>query len=312
MPCRTKKELIQHLKEVHYDERAHLAWFLEVLAEVDEREAYLAEGCGSLYRFCVEKLGLSEHQAYLRMTAARVGRDHPEIFMKIAEGSLTMSSILKLSGALLVTPDPKNLIERAEGLTKREVMELVAEIHPAPDKPAKVEPHPISPGRYHLSVTISGEAEEMIKRARDLGAPRDLAELVETALSDYYQKLVKKKCRTTSARGRKTSTKVKTPVWERSDGQCEHVNEDGVRCTERRYVEFDHFPAVARGGVADSPDKLRLFCWGHNQEAARKLYGDAFMDRKIRERREQLGPGPTEKTDPKPSTNEKRRQRKKE
>ena len=149
----------------------------------------------------------------------------------------------------------------------------------------------------------------MIKRARELGAPRDLAELVETALSDYYQKLVKKKCRTTSARGRKTSTKVKTPVWERSDGQCEHVSEDGVRCTERRFVEFDHFPAVAKGGVADSPDKLRLFCWGHNQQAARKLYGDAFMNRKIAERRGELGPGPTKEIRPKRPTNQKRKRR---
>ena len=63
-------------------------------------------------------------------------------------------------------------------------------------------------------------------------------------------------------------------------------------------VGRDHpeiFMKIAEGGVADSPDKLRLFCWGHNQEAARKLYGDAFMDRKIEERRGELGPGPTKK-----------------
>jgi len=52
--------------------------------------------------------------------------------------------------------------------------------------------------------------------------------------------------------------------------QCAYVDPDnGRRCCETRFLEFQHVEAFSRGGV-HSVENLKLFCRGHNQFAARR------------------------------------------
>jgi 5-methylcytosine-specific restriction endonuclease McrA len=44
-------------------------------------------------------------------------------------------------------------------------------------------------------------------------------------------------------------------------------------------LEFDHREPVARGGEATA-ENLRLVCRSHNQHAAERTFGAAFMERK--------------------------------
>jgi Holliday junction resolvasome RuvABC DNA-binding subunit len=60
------------------------------------------------------------------------------------------------------------------------------------------------------------------------------------------------------------------------------VSEAGRRCRERRFLEFDHVRPFARAGETTA-ENLRLRCRAHNQFAAERVYGVAFMNRKREE-----------------------------
>ncbi|TMQ69919.1 MAG: HNH endonuclease, partial [Candidatus Eisenbacteria bacterium] len=77
-------------------------------------------------------------------------------------------------------------------------------------------------------------------------------------------------------------------VWQRDGGRCTFVSAKGHRCEARDHLEYDHVVPVARGGRATT-DNLRLRCRAHNQYAAEREFGDAFMDRKRRAARSAAG-----------------------
>src|SRR5205823_10449534 len=71
---------------------------------------------------------------------------------------------------------------------------------------------------------------------------------------------------------------IKRQVFERDDGRCTFTDEHGRRCAEKGYLEFDHVDGFARTHLHDA-DRIRLLCRAHNQHAAEKTYGLAFMER---------------------------------
>jgi hypothetical protein len=74
---------------------------------------------------------------------------------------------------------------------------------------------------------------------------------------------------------------VKREVWRRAGGRCEWAFESGERCDCRRRLEYDHVVPRALGGASTS-DNVRLTCKGHNLLAARRVFGDAVIDRYAR------------------------------
>jgi 5-methylcytosine-specific restriction endonuclease McrA len=77
---------------------------------------------------------------------------------------------------------------------------------------------------------------------------------------------------------RHVPAEVRRQVFERDGGRCAYVDPEGRRCEETAGLELDHLDGFARTGVHE-PDKIRLACRVHNQHAADKLYGRAFMSR---------------------------------
>jgi hypothetical protein len=73
---------------------------------------------------------------------------------------------------------------------------------------------------------------------------------------------------------------VQARMFERAGYQCEYRGPDGARCTCRTGLQVEHVRpfAVYR---AHEEEYLRVFCPAHNQYAARRYYGRAFMERKI-------------------------------
>ena len=69
------------------------AEFLAYLAELDERQLFLDLGFASLFEYCVESLGLCESTAGRHIAAARVWRNHPEVFALVASGALHASAL---------------------------------------------------------------------------------------------------------------------------------------------------------------------------------------------------------------------------
>jgi hypothetical protein len=70
---------------------------------------------------------------------------------------------------------------------------------------------------------------------------------------------------------------VKRAVWIRDGGRCQFRMEDGSTCGSTFQVEFDHIRPRALGGPS-TIENVRLACKPHNGLAARRVFGDAWMD----------------------------------
>ena len=113
---------------------AELVWHL---AEVDRRRLYLREACPSMHVYATSRLQLSDAEAYLRITVARVSRRFPVVLPMLADGRLHLSAIAKLAPHLR-EDGGEALLERAAHRSRRAIEALVAEIAPRPDVPPRM------------------------------------------------------------------------------------------------------------------------------------------------------------------------------
>jgi hypothetical protein len=77
---------------------------------------------------------------------------------------------------------------------------------------------------------------------------------------------------------------IRRAVWERDGDRCSFPLASGGVCGSNYQLELDHVTPVALGG-GSTVDDLRVACRAHNQDAARRVFGDGFVDACIRRRR---------------------------
>jgi hypothetical protein len=119
------RELLSEVERLARAERETVAILIAHLAVLDERRLYRAEGCSSLFTYCMQVLHVSEYAAYDRMEVARAVRKFPLILEMLADGSLTLTTARILAPAL--TPaNHRRLLESAAHKTKREVLHALA------------------------------------------------------------------------------------------------------------------------------------------------------------------------------------------
>jgi hypothetical protein len=186
--------------------------------------------------------------------------------------------------------------------------ELVPE--PVADQPPAPPPRVMAtaPERFALQVTIDQATRDKLLRAQALLRHRnssgDLAEVIDRALDALLTQLEKDKFGATSrpratkvrredADHRYVPNEVRRAVHERDGEQCSFVSADGVRCTERGFLERDHRMPVALGGKPTT-DEIRTLCQAHNQYEAERILGADFMRHKRQEAR--ATPGETAAT----------------
>jgi 5-methylcytosine-specific restriction endonuclease McrA len=107
------------------------------IAEVEERRLHSKDGCSSLFEYCVKRLGLSESEAFHRLTAARVARRYPVVFAMIERREIHLSAVCLLRDYLA----PENhleLLAEASHKTKFQVQELLARRFPRPDVVSRI------------------------------------------------------------------------------------------------------------------------------------------------------------------------------
>src|SRR6187402_2696073 len=125
-------ELLAGLSRIVGRRNQITAEFLAYLAELDERQIFLDLGFASLFEYCVEKLGLCESTAGRHIAAARVCRNHPEVFALVASGALHASA-LSLLRKHLSQENAAQLFELCAHGSARKVEELLAARFPRPD-----------------------------------------------------------------------------------------------------------------------------------------------------------------------------------
>src|SRR6185295_3731396 len=130
-------ELLLRLAELMGQSRRVEADIVAHIAEVEERMLYAREAFPSMFVYCMDVLHLSEAEAYLRIAAARASRKHPVLLTMLADGRIHLTAIVNLAPHLRLE-NRDWLLERATHRSKRQVLELIAEIAPRPDVPATV------------------------------------------------------------------------------------------------------------------------------------------------------------------------------
>jgi hypothetical protein len=354
-------ELLHRLAELMRQSRRAEADIVAHIAEVEDRRLFAREAFPSMFAYCIDVLHLSEAEAYLRISAARASRLHPILLTMLADGRLHLTAIDKL-GPHLTRENRDGLLERATHRSKRQILELIAEIAPRPDVPvvmrklperrtlptagllvgpnrgdgpilevrpdgvgvpaagasappvaAPVLVQPLSPGRYKIQFTASVEFHDKLERLQALIGTRlpgcDLAAVIERAVTEKLERLEASRFARTGAprkpsgrpRGHQGSVQtdetetrpspssrhipaaVRRAVWERDDGRCRYVDEQGRRCKERDQLEFHHRHPFGLGGE-HSVQNIRLMCCAHNAYLAERDYGSKTMARHRRPR----------------------------
>ena len=102
-------------------------------------------------------------------------------------------------------------------------------------------------------------------------------------------------------RSRHVPAALRDETYVRAEGQCKFVGVDGKRCEAKRGLEIEHRQPFARGGET-STSNCDLFCHAHNQLSAREAFGDAGIDRRIRERISRVRPAISTDGDRAPSS----------
>src|SRR6476646_5570514 len=118
-------ELLAGLSRIVGRRNQITAEFLAYLAELDERQLFLDLGFASLFEYCVEKLALCESTAGRHIAAARVCRNHPEVFGMVASGALHASALCFFKDPA-TTENAGELFELCAHRSARKVEELLA------------------------------------------------------------------------------------------------------------------------------------------------------------------------------------------
>ena len=86
----TNTQLVSALSRLVREDRRLTAELLAHIAEVDARKLYLEQACSSMHVYCVERLRMSDQQAYRRIHAARAARKFSVIFGMVERNELTV------------------------------------------------------------------------------------------------------------------------------------------------------------------------------------------------------------------------------
>ena len=67
-------------------------------------------------------------------------------------------------------------------------------------------------------------------------------------------------------------SEIKNAVWERDQGHCAFMAQNGRQCSERRWIEFHHIIPFAWGGES-SVNNIELRCRTHNAYEGELIFG---------------------------------------
>ena len=165
------------------------AEFLAYLAELDERQLFLDLGFPSLFEYCLVTLGLCESTAGRHIAAARVCRNHPQVFSMVASGALHASA-LSLLRKHLTPENAGELFELCTHRSARKVEELLAARFARPDVrdlvrrlPRFATPEAVSPAQAGFTLNVGCSAEQSPTEAPSREPPAVLEKAPIEALS---------------------------------------------------------------------------------------------------------------------------------
>jgi hypothetical protein len=139
------EDLDAELLRLARTERDATVTLVEHLAELGARRLHLANGFRSLFEYCRQRLALSEGEAYSRVVASRAVRRFPYVLSRLAGGSVNLTTV-RLLYKHLTLENHRELLDTADGMSRREVERLIAARFPQPFVPFSVRKLPDTGG----------------------------------------------------------------------------------------------------------------------------------------------------------------------
>ena len=259
-----------------------------VLREVERTGLWRRFDCTSLFDYAVGELKLSESVAYALIAVARKSALVPLLGEAVATRRITLSAAARIASCL-TNENAEDVIAFAAVHTSREIEWEVARRNPKSIEGDRSKP--VAEGRIRITVTVSRDTHEKLKRVQSLEARRGkgggMERALEAAAEDYleHRDPVRKAGRsrkkemaaealaveTELCTRRHKQENIRTPltaaqkhaVHVRDGGRCTHVGQSGTRCTSDRFVDIHHVHPVSRGGGND-PENLTTLCSVHH------------------------------------------------
>jgi 5-methylcytosine-specific restriction endonuclease McrA len=208
----------------------------------------------------------------------------------------TSASRAASTGTLALDPAP----EQARSAGAPAAPGWPDELAPAPcPAPQPAEVVPLSAELSRLHVTVSKRFARKLEEARDARPDATEEELLEAGLDLLLAHVAKRRGLVERPRQKPRPSKpehvpahVFREVWRRDGGRCQWKLANGEICGCTRHLQLDHVKPLALGGTS-TVENLRILCRAHNLEAARLVFGDAWMDRYTRRAARQRGPEPS-------------------
>lgn len=269
---------------------------ISILQEIDDSRGYREMGYKSLFEYATQSLGLSESVSFNLITIARKSREVPRLQEMIQKQEITVSNARMIAPVLNKDNQDRWLSSAAE-LSKRELEKEIAKEFP--EKLVQEGTRYVSEKCIELKLGISEDVHGLLKRVQDLvssqgGRAANLEETLRAALELYVEKRdpMEKAKRAESkfgplglvtaeselqkpvpgqvepgrahANSRFIPARLEHAVRLRDQGQCAHQSVQGVRCSERRWLDIHHIKPLSDGGET-TLENLTLLCRGHHQ-----------------------------------------------
>jgi hypothetical protein len=156
---------------------------------------------------------------------------------------------------------------------------------------------PLSPSRYRVQFTATGETYQKLRQVQELLRHQvpdgDPATIMDAALTLLLEKLLREKTGATirprrkkppvpgsgeghvgkPSESRHIPADVKRAVWRRDRGRCAFTAANGRRCSSRGPLEFHHVEPYLLGGRA-TIGNIALRCRAHNAYEGMLVFGE--------------------------------------
>jgi hypothetical protein len=181
---------------------------------------------------------------------------------------------------------------RDGSLPVRPAEPIAVPVSPRPVRPVQAThdlSKPLHAEAARLHVTVSRRFLEKLEAAKDAlsharpgaGAEEILEAGLDLLLAEHARRkglVARPRKDPPPSRTDTVPAHVKRAVWIRAGGRCEWRFDSGAICGCTTRLELDHVVPRAQGGPS-TIENVRLACQPHNQLAARRVFGDAWMDR---------------------------------
>ena len=315
-------ELDRSAEKLVVAENGNIAKLIAHIAEMSARKVALELGYKNLFDYCIQRLNLSEGAVPARIHVANVSRRFPQLLVALAERRLSLT-VAGLLAPHVSEDNVDKLISDCAGMTRKATEVYLIAFKPKPvfEPSIRKRPstqQPATPCEFNFRFSADRDFKDKFERLAEVlgvqNAQKHMASILEKALDialekkdpkkklERRQKRDKKREDSSNAKSRPNeiptadepaksryiASEVSERVHARASYQCQYRASDGTRCSARTGLQIEH---VRPFGIFRSNDErfLKLLCAQHNALAAERVYGAAFIQRRISERRRQSG-----------------------